>query len=168
MAGNGNGGPPLVLVQPVPRHAWLGLFLKDLETNPHTQYRVHLYGVVYWLVNFPAVVLLFFLAPAIWLKVGIFITLIYSIYANFATDYGAMSAAMAVYTPTGDGLPQIPLEQTTAHFTETSRLARLLKENTELTQQVKANTDLLEEIHRHVSSLSGGAFPPSGATGGGR
>jgi hypothetical protein len=34
--------------------------------------------------------------------------LIYSIYANFATDYGAMSAAMAAF---GDKLPpEIPLQ----------------------------------------------------------
>ena len=89
------------------RHGWLGLVVHDLETNPHTQYKVHLYGVVYWLINFPLVTLLFFTEPALWLKLGIFITLIYSIYANFATDYGAMSAAMAAY---GDPLPEIPLE----------------------------------------------------------
>ena len=44
----------------------------------------------------------------LWLKLGIFITLIYSIYANLATDYGAMSAAEAAF-----GQPQpppIPLE----------------------------------------------------------
>jgi hypothetical protein len=41
-------------------------------------------------------------------RLGIFITLIYSIYANLATDYGAMSAAEAAF-----GEPQpppIPLE----------------------------------------------------------
>jgi hypothetical protein len=46
--------------------------------------------------------------PTLWLKLGIFITLIYSIYANLATDYGAMSAAEAAF-----GEPQpppIPLE----------------------------------------------------------
>jgi hypothetical protein len=81
--------------------------LKDLGTNPHTQYKVHLYGVIYWLANFPLVTLLFFLEPALWLKLGIFITLVYSIYANFATDYGAMSAAMAAFQ---DPPPEIPLE----------------------------------------------------------
>jgi hypothetical protein len=91
-----------------PRHGWLGLVVKDLETNPHTQYKVHLYGVVYWLANFPLVICLFFLLPALWLKLGIFITLMYSIYANFATDYGAMSAAMAAFG--SDPPPVIPLE----------------------------------------------------------
>ena len=48
---------------------------------------------------------------AAWLKLGIFITLLYSIYANLATDYGAMSAAEAAF-----GEPQpppIPLEPPT-------------------------------------------------------
>jgi hypothetical protein len=90
------------------RNGWLRYIIKDLETNPHTQYKVHLYGVIYWLVNFPLIALLFFYEPGLWLKLGIFITLIYSIYANFATDYGAMSAAMAAF---GHGsLPEIPGE----------------------------------------------------------
>jgi len=90
----------------VMRHGWLRHVIKDLETNPHTQYKVHYYGMLYWLVNFPAVTALFFLAPTVWLKWGIFITLFYSIYANFATDYGAMSAAMAAFGQ--EPLPEIP------------------------------------------------------------
>jgi hypothetical protein len=90
------------------RHGWLGMVVKDLETNPKTQYKVHLYGVVYWLINFPLVCFLFFGEPTLWLKLGIFITLIYSIYANFATDYGAMSAAMAAFGQ--PPLPEIPAE----------------------------------------------------------
>jgi hypothetical protein len=92
----------------VMRHGWLKFVVKDLETNPKTQYKVHLYGAVYWLINFPLVAALFFLAPAIWLKWGIFITLVYSIYANFATDYGAMSAAMASFGVSP--LPEIPVQ----------------------------------------------------------
>lgn len=94
--------------RPVLRYGWLKPLVKDLETNPRTQYKVHLYGVIYWLINFPLVALLFFFAPGLWLKLGIFITLIYSIYANFATDYGAMSAAMAAFGQ--DPLPEIPAE----------------------------------------------------------
>ena len=37
------------------RHRWARHLVSDLETNPHTQYKVHLYGVIYWLINFPAV-----------------------------------------------------------------------------------------------------------------
>lgn len=90
------------------RHGWLKLVIKDLETNPRTQYKVHLYGVVYWIINFPLVTALFFGAPALWLKWGVFITLFYSIYANFATDYGAMSAAMASFGE--HPLPELPVE----------------------------------------------------------
>jgi hypothetical protein len=97
------------LLRPNPaRHGWLKFVVKDLETNPRTQYKVHLYGAVYWLANFPLVTALFFFEPTLWLKLGIFITLVYSIYANFATDYGGMSAAMASF---GDHpLPEIPGE----------------------------------------------------------
>jgi hypothetical protein len=90
------------------RHGWLSHVIKDLETNPRTQYKVHLYGVIYWLINFPLVTALFFFAPGVWLKWGIFITLFYSIYANFATDYGSMSAAMAAFGP--NPLPELPVE----------------------------------------------------------
>jgi hypothetical protein len=91
-----------------PRHGVLRLFIKDLETNPRAQYQVHRFGVYYWLLNFPLVVALFFFAPGIWLKVGVFITLVYSVYANLATDYGAMSAALAAMGE--DPLPVIPLD----------------------------------------------------------
>lgn len=47
-------------------HRWMRYFVKDLETNPVTQYRVHLYGVIYWLINFPLVTALFFFAPNVW------------------------------------------------------------------------------------------------------
>jgi len=90
------------------RHGWMGLLLKDLSTNPYTQYKVHMWGAIYWLINFPLICCLFFFTPTLWIKLGIFITLIYSIYANLATDYGAMSAAEAAF-----GQPQpppIPLE----------------------------------------------------------
>lgn len=97
-----------IRAQPVMRHGWLKLVIKDLETNPRTQYKVHLYGVVYWLINFPLVAALFFGAPALWLKWGVFITLVYSIYANFATDYGAMSASMAAFGQ--PPLPELPVQ----------------------------------------------------------
>jgi hypothetical protein len=90
------------------RHGWMKMLFKDLSTNPHTQYKVHMWGAIYWLINFPLVCCLFFLTPTLWVKLGIFITLIYSIYANLATDYGGMSAAEAAFgEPQG---PPIPLE----------------------------------------------------------
>lgn len=94
-------------MHPMP-HGWLRHVIKDLETNPRTQYKVHLYGAIYWLINFPLIAAFFFLAPNEWVKWGVFITLQYSIYANFATDYGAMSAAMASFGQ--NPLPVIPVE----------------------------------------------------------
>lgn len=137
------------------RHMWLRHVIKDLETNPRTQYRVHYWGVIYWLVNFPLVIYLFFGLPVIWLKWGIFITLIYSIYANFATDYGAMSAALAAEGQAP--LPAIPLEgpSATRHYQQQDELHELML-------AIRRGTDLLEEIHRHVSVLSphAGEFEP--------
>jgi len=91
------------------RHGWLRHIIKGFETDPHVQYKVHFWGMLYWLINFPLVCCLFFFTPTLWLKLGIFITLIYSIYANFATDYGSMSSAMAAYGISP--LPEIPAEQ---------------------------------------------------------
>jgi hypothetical protein len=90
------------------RHGWMSLIFKDLFTNPYTQYKVHKWGAIYWLFNFPLICCLFFFAPALWVKLGIFITLIYSIYSNLATDYGAMSAAEAAFGQQPP--PPIPLE----------------------------------------------------------
>src|SRR5580700_8180097 len=92
----------------VAMHSRMRLLFKDLSTNPHTQYKVHLWGAIYWLINFPLVCFLFFFTPALWVKLGIFITLVYSIYANLATDYGAMSAAEAAFGEQPP--PPIPLE----------------------------------------------------------
>jgi hypothetical protein len=89
------------------RHTWTKMFFKDLSTNPRTQYKVHKWGAIYWLINFPLICCLFFFAPTLWLKLGIFITLVYSIYANLATDYGGMSAAEAAFE---EPPPPIPLE----------------------------------------------------------
>ena len=92
------------LRMPPLQHGWLKLIWRDLKHNPHAQYRVHYVGMLYWLVNFPLVTLLFFSAPMVWLKWGLYITLIYSIYANFSTDFAGMSAAMAAF----EDLPGMP------------------------------------------------------------
>ena len=89
------------------RHGWMKPLFKDLSTNPYTCDMVHMWGAIYWLINFPLICCLFFFTPTLWLRLGIFITLIYSIYANLATDYhGAMSAAEASVRESQ--LPPIP------------------------------------------------------------
>ena len=102
------------------RHGWMSLLFKDLSTNPYTQYKVHIGGAaIYWLINFPLICCLFFFTPTLWLKLGIFITLIYSIYANLATDYGAMSAAEAAF-----GQPATAAHSTRAAATAAADLRR--------------------------------------------
>jgi hypothetical protein len=44
------------------------------EVRPYTQYKVHMWGAIYWLINFPLICCLFFFTPTLWLKLGIFIT----------------------------------------------------------------------------------------------
>jgi hypothetical protein len=90
------------------RHGWLKPLVHDLEYNPKTQYKVHFYAAVYWLLNFPVILFIFFAYPEVWLQVGLLVTLVYSIYANLATDYGAMSSALAAMQQAP--LPEIPLE----------------------------------------------------------
>jgi hypothetical protein len=77
------------------RYRWLKVFFKDLETNPKTQAKIHVWAVCYWLINFPIILGLFFFAPGIWVSLGLLVNTVYSLYANLATDYGALSAAQA-------------------------------------------------------------------------
>lgn len=74
----------------------VGLFVKDLDENPKIQLRIHTIGFWYWTGNFPIITYMFFFQPDLWLKYGLFITLIYSIYANWSTDYAGMSSAQSV------------------------------------------------------------------------
>lgn len=74
----------------------IGVFIKDVDTNPKIQNRIHTIGFYYWTINFPIVTYLFFAQPELWLKYGLFVTLIYSIYANWTSDYTGMSASQAL------------------------------------------------------------------------
>lgn len=69
--------------------------IRNFESNPRVQYRVHLIATYYWLLNFPIVAYLFFFQAPVWIKLGLLLNTFYSLYANFATDYGAVSAALA-------------------------------------------------------------------------
>ena len=48
------------------RHGWMSMIFKDLSTNPYTQYKVHMWGAIYWLINFPLICCLFFFTPTLW------------------------------------------------------------------------------------------------------
>jgi hypothetical protein len=90
------------------RHGWLKLVIHDLEYNPRTQYKVHIAASYFWIITAAPILLLFFGFPEQWLQWGVLITLLYSLYANFATDYGAASAALAAMG--NDPLPEVPTE----------------------------------------------------------
>lgn len=74
----------------------VGKNVYELDNNPRIQLKIHTVGFWYWTINFPLVTYLFFAQPNLWLKYGLFITLIYSIYANWTSDYTGMSSAQAV------------------------------------------------------------------------
>jgi hypothetical protein len=71
--------------------------VRAMEYNPHTQWRYHLAMSWVWLASAPPILMLFFFYPEQWLRWGLLITLLYSLYANFATDLGGLHAAWAAY-----------------------------------------------------------------------
>ena len=85
------------------------LLFKDLSTNPYTQYKVcpHV-GRDLLADQLPADLRPVLLHTHAVAQARIFVTLIYSIYSNLATDYGAMSAAEAAFGEQQP--PPIPLE----------------------------------------------------------
>lgn len=80
------------------RHGWLKYFIKDFESNPAVQYRIHMTFTYVWLVNMLLAVAVFVFLPGIWQAVSVLYLVCISLYANFATDYGAVSAAIAAGT----------------------------------------------------------------------
>ena len=70
-------------------------FISQLEDDAKTQAKFHLSMAWFWVANVPIVTYLFLYQPDIWIKYGVFYILLASLYANFATDFGALSAAQA-------------------------------------------------------------------------
>jgi hypothetical protein len=79
----------------------IGKDVDQLDNNPKVQLRIHTVGFWYWTINFPLIAYMFFFQPGAWLKWGLFITLIYSIYANWTSDYTGMSSAQSVINTQG-------------------------------------------------------------------
>lgn len=77
------------------RHGWLKYFIKDFETNPALQYRIHMTFTYVWLANMLLAISVFLFLPGVWQAVSVLYLVCISLYANFATDYGAVSAAIA-------------------------------------------------------------------------
>lgn len=84
------------------RHQWaisLGRALaKDkrrFETDVKLQLKIHQIASYVWIVNFVLAVIVFFAFPGLWAHASVLYLVLVSLYANFATDYGAVSAALA-------------------------------------------------------------------------
>ena len=69
--------------------------VQKCEYDPGTQWKFHLWMTRYWVANFPVVIVLFFVFPHVWVAVALFINTLYSLYANLATDFGAVPASRA-------------------------------------------------------------------------
>lgn len=67
--------------------------IHHLEYDPRTQWRYHLIMTRYWVANFPVVIVLFFWFPHLWIAIALFLNTIYSLYANLATDFGAVPSS---------------------------------------------------------------------------
>jgi hypothetical protein len=64
-----------------------------LELDPEVQWRYHRKMSWYWVCNFPVVIVMFFFFPSAWIKIGLLLNTFYSLYANFATEFGAIPSS---------------------------------------------------------------------------
>ncbi|HWZ65638.1 MAG TPA: hypothetical protein VNX65_02450 [Patescibacteria group bacterium] len=81
------------------RHGWIKHFIHDFESNPELQYKIHMFFTYIWLVNMVVAVSVFIFAQPFWQQASVLYLVLVSLYANFATDYGAVSAAEAAFKP---------------------------------------------------------------------
>lgn len=65
------------------------------QRDPEFQYRWHLVATYFWVVNFVVAIACFVFAQGFWQRISVLYLVLVSLYANFATDYGAVSAAEA-------------------------------------------------------------------------
>jgi hypothetical protein len=77
------------------RHRWIRHVVSDFEDNPDFQIRFHLAAMLFWMANAVAGTAVMVLWPHLWLVIGVFYVFLLSIYANWDTDFDAVSAAKA-------------------------------------------------------------------------
>src|SRR5579863_6317109 len=77
------------------RHSWLKAAMHRFEYDHLFQFRFHLVAMVFWICNLVAGTLVMLFAPHVWLRVGVYYVFVLSIYANWDTDYDAVSASQA-------------------------------------------------------------------------
>lgn len=66
-----------------------------LEYDPATQWKFHRNMTRFWVCNFLVALAVYFLAPELWNKASILYLVLVSLYANAATDYGAVPSSYA-------------------------------------------------------------------------
>ena len=93
----------------------IGRDVNTLDNNPRVQLKIHTVGFWYWTINFPLITYMFFFQKHLWLQYGLFITLIYSIYANWTSDYTGMSSSQSVINTENNpniGVKEVPFPGT--------------------------------------------------------
>lgn len=75
-------------------------FMDKIDNDPRVQLKIHTWGFYYWTINFPIIAWMYMFDKKLWNSLGLFITLIYSIYANWTSDYTGMSSAQSVINTT--------------------------------------------------------------------
>lgn len=67
--------------------------VNTFEHDPDFQVRFHFAAMVFWIVNAVLGVLCYLFLRSEWLSIGVLYVFLLSIYANWDTDYDAVSAA---------------------------------------------------------------------------
>lgn len=73
----------------------IGRAVKNFETNADFQIRFHLVAMIFWICNAVVGTVVAVMWPALWVQIGVLYVFLLSIYANWDTDFDAVSAASA-------------------------------------------------------------------------
>jgi hypothetical protein len=78
-----------------PHHHFLKHLIHKAEYDHLFQFRFHIWMMVFWMVNVLAGTAVLILWPAEWVKIGVYYVFVLSVYANWDTDYDAVSESQA-------------------------------------------------------------------------
>ena len=81
--------------RPPKRVGLLGRAARRFNGSPTFQYKLHLVGTIFWVINFPVITFIYFATPGFWHKFSIFYLALITFYGNFSTDYCGVSDAEA-------------------------------------------------------------------------
>jgi hypothetical protein len=91
-----------MILHPHLRHQWAvdlcRVLAKDkerFERDTELQFKIHKTASYFWIVNFVLALIVFFAFPGLWAHASVLYLVLVSLWANFATDYGAVSSALA-------------------------------------------------------------------------